>query len=55
MWLGPIRAPPLPSRELSVWENNYILQSIHNWTGIPHSVIYDMGKTLTWQKAGKEK
>jgi len=37
-------------RSLTVWENNHLLQSIKNWTGIPLSIIYDEGKNLKWPK-----
>ena len=50
-WLAPIVAPPeIKPRDLTVWEYAPVLQSIKNWTGIPLSVIYDVGKDIKWPK-----
>ena len=50
-WLAPIVAPPeIKPRDLTVWEYALVLQSIKNWTGIPLSVIYDVGKDIKWPK-----
>jgi hypothetical protein len=48
-WLNP-KAEVREERSLTVWENNHLLQSIKNWTGIPLSIIYDEGKNLKWPK-----
>ena len=50
-WLAPIVAPPeIKPRDLTMWECVPMLQYIKNWTGIPLSVIYDVGKDIKWQK-----
>ncbi len=50
-WLEPIVAPPeVKPRDLTIWECNPELQYIKNWTGIPLSVIYDVGKDIKWPK-----
>jgi len=50
-WMAPIVAPPeVKPRNLTVWEYTPVLQFIKNWTGIPLSVIYEVGKDIKWQK-----
>lgn len=50
-WLKPIVVPPgVKVRQLSIWEDTPSLWYIKIHTGIPVSIIYDVGKDIEWPK-----